>query len=107
MWLRESVKRVVAAFRPEPEQLPMVGCGKLVDNVELMLEVRCPCGSAHPHFLGLHSTKDCARCGRTIAIRSLSYHRQRPDQLPNLEVSIGFVVTERGARNAVPVGGVH
>lgn len=101
------IARLLSRFRTPPKCEPVFDGHKLIERVELMVEARCPCGSSHTHLLALHSSADCARCGRTFAIRSIEYFRKSPNQLPDMHVTIGYVVTPETLQKARPVGGVH
>lgn len=67
---------------------------KLVVNVELFVDARCPCGSTHIHRLTLYNTSECARCGRTIGVRAIEYIRAAPSCRPEPYVSVGYVQTD-------------
>lgn len=79
---------------------------KLVVSVDLFVDARCPCGSEHIHHLTLYSTSECARCGRTIGVRSVQYIRTSPSLRPDPYISIGFVQTDDALRRRVTTG-VH
>lgn len=91
-----------AAPPPEPPQLRP----ELILGMEVYVEARCPCGSAHVHRLTLVSTADCVRCGRALAVRSIEYYRPTLEALPQPLVSVGYVVP-RDRLAAQPTVGVH
>jgi hypothetical protein len=66
---------------------------KLIIHMEVYVEARCPCGSQHIHRLSLTATSECARCGRTLGVRSLEYFRPHVNALPDPVVSVGYVLT--------------
>lgn len=102
------LSRLLNRLRPPVDVAESIADGeKLIERVDLTIEARCPCGSKIAHLLTLHSHADCPRCGRTFAIRSLQYFRRSPDQLPDMHVTIGFVVTHETLKKARPAGGVH
>lgn len=79
---------------------------KLIHRLDLTVDASCPCGSQIIHHLTLMTTVDCPRCGRTLAIRSIEYHRTSPAAVPDPTISIGWVHSDellRGARTR----GVH
>lgn len=79
---------------------------KLIHRVDLTVDASCPCGSQIIHHLTLMTTADCPRCGRTLAIRSIEYHRTTPAAVPVPVISIGWVHSDellRGSRTR----GVH
>ena len=85
---------------------PIVDGEKLIRDFAVYAEAVCPCGSQHLHRLTLVSTSECARCGRTIAIRSIDYFRRGPNELPEPRVSVGFVQTDEALGRRV-TRGVH
>lgn len=85
---------------------PVTSGNELIEDFDLVVGCRCPCGSKVLHQITLASTADCARCGRTIGIRSIVYYR-RPDELPVPVVSIGYLWSETKLAARAAVGGVH
>lgn len=90
-----------AADEPQPDG------GKLIEDFDLMVGCRCPCGSKILHRLTLVSTADCPRCGRTIGIRSIVYYRRGLGTLPMPDVSIGWVMTDEKLAARPAAKGVH
>lgn len=98
-------------FQRQPDDRPryhgkLVDGDKLIVRTDVFVEALCPCGSQHIHRLTLFSTSECARCGRTIAVRSIEYHRVGPDEIPTPQITIGFVMTE-DALHRRETHGVH
>jgi hypothetical protein len=79
---------------------------KLVHRIDLTVDASCPCGSTLIHHLTLMSTADCPRCGRTLAIRAIEYHRTSPASVPIPVISIGWVHSTESLRHA-RTRGVH
>ena len=102
-WLRTLAKRWAVPEPPEPQA--RYGA-ELIDRLDVLVTAYCPCGSTHLHHLTLVSTSECRRCGRTLAIRSLQYLRPHYSDLPDPEVSVGYVVTPENLR-ARTTQGVH
>lgn len=84
-WLRS-----LQAAAPAPVSEPRTD---LIVRLEVYVEALCPCGSQHLHRLSLNSTALCARCGRTLAVRSLEYFRPHVEAIPDAHVTVGYVVT--------------
>ena len=66
---------------------------RLIDRLDVLVDAFCPCGSTHIHHLTLVSTSECARCGRTLAIRSIQYARTSPSVMPTPQVTVGYLFT--------------
>jgi hypothetical protein len=79
---------------------------RLIDRLDVLVDAYCPCGSTHLHHLTLVSTSECARCGRTLAIRSIHYARTSPWVMPTPQVSVGYVFTPESLRSR-QTAGVH
>jgi hypothetical protein len=79
---------------------------KLVDRLDVTVDAYCPCGSTHLHHLTLVSTSECARCSRTLAIRSIQYVRSNFGTIPQAQVSVGYVFTPDSLRRRRTTG-VH
>jgi hypothetical protein len=76
----------------------------LIEDFDVMVGCRCPCGSNILHRLTLVSTAECIRCGRTIGIRSLEYFRPGPAQQPKPRITVGFVHTQAFLRTRKTIG---
>jgi hypothetical protein len=84
----------------------IAGGERLIDRFEVTCTAYCPCGSRHIHYLTLVSTSECARCGRTLGIRSIDYNRSGPHDMPDPIVSVGYLQTD-AALDRRPTVGVH
>ena len=106
--VRAWVQRLVARWWPpeEPPEPQTRYGADLIDRLDVLVTAYCPCGSTYLHHLTLVSTSECRRCGRTLAIRSLQYLRPRFSDLPDPNVSVGYVVTPENLR-ARTTQGVH
>jgi hypothetical protein len=80
---------------PEPPGEPTLEpeSERLIDRLDVLVDAYCPCGSTHIHHLTLVSTSECARCGRTLAIRSIQYARTSPSVMPTPQVTVGYLFT--------------
>lgn len=99
-WIDKVTQRVTVSA---PQK---VDGDKLIHRIDLTVDASCPCGSSLIHHLTLMTTVDCPRCGRTIAIRSIAYHRTSPASIPNPVISIGWVHSDEHLRTA-QTRGVH
>ena len=81
--LRELLRDVLRRVVPEPpEPVPKIDGRKLVRADDMTINHAVPCGSEIIHHLTLMSTSECPRCGRTLAIRSIFYHRTTRRRVP-------------------------
>ena len=104
--MKETVGRLLRWFtsdQPEPTPEPVA---KLIHRVDFTVDATCPCGSQSIVHLTLMTTVDCPRCGRTMAIRAIEYHRTTPAAVPDLRISIGWVQSDAMLRQA-RTRGVH
>lgn len=92
--------------RMPPDAPGRVDGDKLIHRVDVVVDASCPCGSTVIHHLTLISTADCRRCGRTIGVRSIEYHRRSPAAVPQPIISIGWIHSETHLRRS-PTTGVH
>jgi hypothetical protein len=103
----ELLRSMVASVRRGRTRTTEIADGaKLIDHMDVFVDAYCPCGSQHLHRLTLVSTSECARCGRTIGIRSIVYYRSSPSQMPTPNVSVGYLLTESALARR-PTRGVH
>jgi predicted RNA-binding Zn-ribbon protein involved in translation (DUF1610 family) len=91
---------------PTPEPPGRVDGDKLIHRLDLTVDASCPCGSQVIHHLTLMTTAECPRCGRTLAIRSIEYHRTKPASVPTPVISIGWVHSDELLRRT-ETRGVH
>ena len=94
----ELLRRLLRRSTPPPSPFPLPekikDSDKLIVSFELFVDARCPCGSQHIHRLTLYSTSECARCGRTLGVRSIEYIRSMPSLRPEPVISVGYVLTD-------------
>lgn len=79
---------------------------KLIHRIDLTVDASCPCGSQIIHHLTLMTTVDCPRCGRTLAIRSITYFRTSPAAVPKPVITMGWVHSSEALRKS-ETRGVH
>lgn len=106
----DGVLEAVSLFRDYfrlSEAGPPEAGAELIEDFELRVGCRCPCGSRMLYQLTLVSTADCARCGRTFGIRSIVYYRSCPGSLPSPVVSIGYLFSDAKLAARLPAGGIH
>lgn len=103
------IARLLALLRPTPQPPAPLEVGdseRLIVSVEVFVDARCECGSEHIHRLTIYSTSECARCGRTLGVRSIQYIRSSPGMQPKPYISVGYVQTEDALRRR-ETRGVH
>jgi hypothetical protein len=103
--LERVLRWLTRVTTPEPPPLQVDG-DKLIHRFDLTVDASCPCGSQIIHHLTLMTTAECPRCGRTLAIRGIEYHRTSPAAVPLPTISIGWVHTDEMLRG-VRTRGVH